>query len=249
MIDTMTPDRILTERPGGAWLIADLPEHERPRERLQQRGADALGDAELLAILLRTGCRNRSAVDLARDLIAHCGGSLRTLADARLQELALVKGIGLAKAVEIQAAFALAGRLRRFRDADRPRLQSPGDVADFLREGFRGRTREEFHVLMLDPRHHLLRDECVTIGLADRSQVHAREVFRGAIRENACRVLLAHNHPSGDPSPSPQDIECTRGLVGAGKLVGIEVIDHIIIGHTSATRTVDWLSFKEANLL
>lgn len=230
-------------------LIADLPAHERPRERFQACGAKALGDAELLAILLRTGTRDRSALDVSREILTGCGGTLAGVAEARLQELAAIKGVGINKAIGVQAAFALARRLQQTQARERPKLESPAAVADLLREELRGKSQEEFHVLLVDPRHTLLRDDCVTIGLADRSQVHAREVFRTAIRESACRVILVHNHPSGDPAPSPQDLECTRSLVHAGKVIGIEVLDHIIIGSRSPSRPVDFLSFKEARLL
>jgi DNA repair protein RadC len=244
-----TPATTYSEAPARAFLIADLPAHERPRERLRQNGDAALSDAELLAILLRTGTRDRSVLDLSRLLLATYGGSLATLHQASVSELATVKGVGMTKALTLRAAFALARRLQRQQPAARPRIQSPGEVADWLREEFRGKAQEEFHALLLDPRYALIRDECVTVGLADRSQIHAREAFRAAIRESACRVLFVHNHPSGDPTPSPQDLECTRTLVGAGKLLGIEVIDHVILGSRSPLRPLDWYSFKHANLL
>jgi DNA repair protein RadC len=239
------------ERTGsaGVYLIADLPEHERPRERLLSRGDDALGDAELLAILLRTGTRSRSAVDLARDLLARFEGRLAPLASASVAELASVRGVGQAKALQVKAAFALAKRFQQAPGQERLRVQSPGDVADLLRERCRGKTQEEFYVLQLDSRNFMLRHDCVTIGLADRTQVHAREVFRQAIREGCSRLILAHNHPSGDPTPSPQDVECTRNLVQAGKVIGIDVLDHIVLGNCTATRLRDFLSFRESNLL
>ena len=231
------------------YLIADLPEHERPRERLLQQGVEALSDAELLAILLRTGTRDRSAVDLARDVLAAADGCLARLAAASVTDLARVRGIGQAKAIEIQAAFALARRLRDTLAAERFRIQNPADVGELLREQLRGKPQEEFHVLLLDTRNYVLRDECITVGLVDRSQIHAREVFRTAIRENSSRVVLAHNHPSGDPTPSPQDIECTRSLVSAGKVFGIDVLDHVVLGTRTPSRPRDFVSFRESNLL
>jgi DNA repair protein RadC len=160
-----------------------------------------------------------------------------------------VPGIGKTGASAVHAAFALGRRLLRDPGRDPLRLHAPGDIADFLTPGFASKTQEEFHVLLLDPRNCLIRDETVTIGLADRTQIHAREVFRRAIRENATRIILAHNHPSGDPTPSAQDIECTRQLTSAGKIVGIEVLDHVVIGTRSPSRPRHWLSFREANLL
>ena len=230
-------------------MIADLPEHERPRERLLDKGSEALSDAELLAILLRTGARNRSAIDLAREVLTAFDGKLSALAGASVAEIDAVRGIGQAKAVEIRAAFALARRLQEQAEPGRRKISGPAEVADLLRESLRGKTQEEFHVLLLDTRNFLLRDECATIGLVDRSQAHAREVFRSAIRETCSRVVLAHNHPSGDPTPSPQDLECTRNLVAAGKIVGIEVMDHVVLGSRTPDRPRDFLSFKEENLL
>jgi DNA repair protein RadC len=230
-------------------LIADLPSHERPRERLLAVGSEALGDAELLAILLRTGTRERSALDLARDVLARFEGDITRLAACAVTDLRAVRGIGRTKAVEVQAAFALARRLAAAVGRQRPRLQSPAEVATLLREAFRGRAQEEFHALLLDTRNDLLRDVLITVGLVDRTQVHAREVFRDAIRENCSRLILAHNHPSGDPTPSSQDIDCTKSLTAAGKVIGIEVLDHVVLGTRTAARPRDYVSFREAGLL
>ena len=231
------------------YLIAEMPDHERPRERLIENGVDALSDTELLAILLRTGSVGRSAVDLARDLLGQFGGDLIRLTQATVKELCAIRGIGLAKAVEIHAALALALRVHRQHGRHRPRIGGPEDVASLLREKMRGKRQEEFHVLLLDTKNAILRDECATVGLVDRSQVHAREVFRSAIRECCSRVVLAHNHPSGDPTPSSHDISCTRGLVSAGKIVRIEVLDHVVIGRSSPSRPRDYVSFSEEGLL
>jgi DNA repair protein RadC len=232
-----------------AHLIAELPDRERPRERLVAKGADSLSDTELLAILLRSGPRGRSVLLLARDLLAAFDGDLARLAAAAVGELRQVRGIGPAKAVEIHAAFALARRLAAHMSGERPRLEGPAEVAALLRETFRNAKQEVFHALLLDTKHFLIRDEQVTIGLVDRSHVHAREVFRSAIRESCSRIILAHNHPSGDPTPSAQDISCTRNLVAAGKVVGIDVLDHVVIGQRTPTRSRDYMSFREENLL
>jgi DNA repair protein RadC len=237
------------ERKGGGCLIAEMSEHERPRERMQQVGPDSLSDSELLAILLRTGTRGRSALDLARDLLRAFGGNLNGLAKATLTELRTLHGIGGAKALEISAAFTLARRLASQAGPGLVRIQGPMDVVNLLREKLRLKSQEEFHVLLLDTKHHVLRDECVTVGLADRSQIHAREVFRPAIRESCSAVILAHNHPSGDPTPSPQDLDCTKALVAAGRLIGINVLDHVVIGRPNPAFASEFVSFREANLL
>ncbi len=231
------------------YMIAEMPSHERPRERLRHHGAEALSDTELLAILLRTGQSGRSVLEVARDLLEKFGGDIGQIAVATVEELRQVVGIGTAKAVELRAAFAIARRLSARRAIERPRLESPSEVADLMREVLRGKRQEEFHVLLLDTKHRLLRNECVTVGLLDRSQVHAREVFRTAIRESCSRLVLVHNHPSGDPTPSAQDISCTRNLCAAGKIIGIEVLDHVVIGVQSISRTRDFLSLKEEGLM
>ena len=224
-----------------------LPVVELPERRLMECPAEYLADSELLALVMP---RQSPEITLAsaRKMLLDLGG-LPGLYRAGVAVLAQYQGIDPTGARLIHAALSLATRLNRAPGRERMRLEAPGDVAEFMRPVFFQKEKEEFHVLLLDPRHNLIRDECVTIGLADRSQVHAREVFRTAIRENACRVILCHNHPSGDPMPSPQDIECTRGLVGAGKLIGIDVIDHIIVGERTPSRPVFWLSFRETNLL
>ena len=215
----------------------------------RSHGADALTDAELIAILLRTGTRERPVLDLARDLLRSADNDLARLAGLGIPELRAVKGIGETKAIEIHASFALARRLCRGIGNGRPKLRHAADVAVLLREKFRGKTQEELHALLLDTRNYLLRDELVTIGLADRSQAHAREVFRNAIRENCSRIILVHNHPSGDPMPSAQDVECTRGLVQAGRVIGIEIADHVVLGSSTPDRPRDYASLRELGLM
>ncbi len=232
-----------------AHLIAEMPDRERPRERLVRQGAESLSDTELVAILLRSGLRGRSVIQLARDVMKAFGGDLKSLAEASITELRRIRGVGPAKAVEIHAAFALARRLCAYTEQARPLINGPGDIIELLREKLRTTRQEEFHVLLLDTKHFLIRCERVTIGLVDRSHVHAREVFRSAIRESCSRVVLVHNHPSGDPTPSAQDISCTRDLVAAGKIVGIEVLDHIVMGRRSPARPKEYVSFKEEKLL
>ena len=233
----------------GSLLIADLPGHERPRERLIRQGSEALSDAELLAILLRTGRRGVSVLDLARHVLSQFDGSLNRLAAASVSELRRVRGIGPAKAVEIHAAFALARRLAASAEQGLRCLNDPASVNDLFRERFRSASQEEFYVVLLDAKNQLLGTELITLGLVDRTQIHPREVFRTAIRENCSRVLLVHNHPSGDPTPSAQDIAANRQLVEAGKIVGIEVLDHVVIGNPARFQGRAYVSFRQENLM
>ena len=231
------------------FCIAEMPESERPRERLMEFGADALSNTELLAILLRTGTQRCSVITLARRVLDRFGGGLGGIARATVSELQQLDGIGVAKAVEIHAAFTLARRLSRQVGNNLVRLTAPGQVADYMRETFRGKRQEEFHALLLDTKHALIRDHCVTVGLVDRSQIHAREVFRPAIRDACSRVLLVHNHPSGDPTPSEQDIRCTRSLASAGKIVGIDVLDHVVVANRDECCGREFVSFREEGLM
>ena len=233
----------------GVHLIAELPERERPRERMLSQGADALSDTELVALVLRNGLHGRSVLSLARDVMEAFRGDLGHLAKATIGELRGIRGIGIAKAVELCAAFTLAKRLAAQRTPERCKVGAPAEVLGLFKEHFRGLMQEEFHALLLNTKHYLMRDECITLGLVDRSQVHAREVFRTAIREGCSRIVLVHNHPSGDPTPSPQDIICTQQLVEAGKIIGIAVIDHVIIARPGVRQGRQYLSFREEGLL
>jgi len=224
--------------------IKDLPDLERPRERLAALGADALSHAELIAILLRTGLRGQSAIDIGRALIRDYG-DLHALAQASLEDLQQVKGIGRDKAVTLKAAFTLARRMAAEIRATRPQLDDPAAVADHLRDEFRGKEVEEFHVVLLDTRRRLIRAERVTTGILDSAIVHAREVFRPAIAANASALVLVHNHPSGDPTPSKADLTITRDLIRAGQLLKIEILDHIILGEKTTERERDYVSLKE----
>ena len=230
-----------------AYRITDLPLSERPREKLHALGADRLDTAELIAILLRTGTGGRSAIEIGRELLAHFQ-SIERLAGASVEELSAIKGVGTAKAVQLKAAFALASRLPATREA-RPMLRTPRDVADRLREEMQHFEVEEFHVLMLDTKNRLIRDIKVSKGTLNASLVHPREVFREAIRAGAASVILGHNHPSGDPTPSGDDLRITRELIEAGRVLKIEVLDHIIVGKRDSGRTEDFVSVKEIGLI
>jgi DNA repair protein RadC len=224
--------------------IKDLPAQERPRERLAENGAEALKTSELLAILLRTGSKGVSAVDLGERLLQQFG-TLDNLARAPLHELQKVKGIGRDKAIGLKSAFTLAQRMVQETRHDSPVLDRADFVADLLREETRFHPVETFHVLLLNTRRRLIRIERVSHGTLDTILVHPREVFKAAIGANASAIVLVHNHPSGDPSPSEADIRVTRDLIRAGQLLKIDVLDHVIIGARSQERAKDYVSLRE----
>jgi len=224
--------------------LKDQPVSERPRERLVARGPDALTHSELIAILLRTGLRGANVVQVAQSILQKFG-SLNTLALATVDELKQVPGIGRDKAVTLVAAFALARRMEQERREESPVLDNPATVVNFMRETNRLLNVESFQVLLLNTRKKLIRVEVISQGLLDTILVHPREVFRAAIMANAAGIVLAHNHPSGDPTPSDADIKVTRDLIRAGQLLKIEVVDHVIIGRATAERAKDYSSLRE----
>jgi DNA repair protein RadC len=232
--------------------IREWPTADRPRERLQGLGPRSLSPRELLAILIETGVPAgggrpaRSALDLAGDLLRHFGGeggALRRLASASVPALRGVPGIGAAKATKILAALDLGRRAAEEARPARERVHAPAAVYERMRFQMRDLPHEEFHVLLLNTQNEVLRDLQVTRGTLDASLVHPREVFRAAIVEAAAAVILVHNHPSGDPTPSAEDRQVTRQLREAGKTVGIEVLDHVIVGEGR------YVSLVEAGLL
>ena len=224
--------------------IKDLPQHERPRERLASEGAEKLRDAELLAILLRTGSKGFSAVRIAEQLLAQFG-TLEKLARAPLADLQRVKGIGRDKAIALKSAFTLAQRMARELRLSEPFIKEPEFVAEMLREEVRFYEVECFQILLLNTRHKLIRIEKISQGTLDTILVHPREVFRLAITAGAAAIVLVHNHPSGDPTPSDADVRVTRDLIRAGQLLKIDVLDHIIIGSRAADRPKDFVSLRE----
>lgn len=211
------------------WTIKDLPPNMRPREKMQQLGPEALTDGELLAILLGTGSKHESAIELAHRILAQPKG-LRFLAEASLHDLLKIPWVGLAKASQIKAAIELSRRIALEDGGVRPAIKTPQDVAALLMEKMRYLDREHFMVLLLDTKHQVLGVETVSIGSLNSTVVHPRELFKTAIKRSAAAVILAHNHPSGDPNPSPEDLAVTGRLVEAGRILGIEVLDHVIIG-------------------
>lgn len=224
--------------------IKDLPDSERPRERLIEHGADALKTSELIAILLRTGLKGTSAIQVAEQLL-HKFGSLDNLSRASLADLRQIKGVGRDKAIALKAAFTLARRMAAEIRQEGPPLDNPENVACLLREDNRSYEVEQFQVVSLNTRRKLIRVDRISQGTLDTLLVHAREVFKTAISANASAVVLVHNHPSGDPTPSEQDIKVTRDLIRAGQLLKIEVLDHIIIGRPSRERARDYSSLRE----
>jgi DNA repair protein RadC len=225
-------------------LIRDMPQEERPRERLAKYGAESLKNSELLAILLRTGYRGNSAVHVAERLLARFE-KLESLARAPLDDLLKTKGIGRDKAIALKSAFTLAQRMASELREEMPAMGGAEQVADLLRAQLAGLSREEFHVVLLNTRHRLIRVEKIGEGILDQVLVHAREVFKPAISASASAVILAHNHPSGDPTPSDADLKMTRDLIRAGQLLKIEVLDHVIFGARTRDRVRDYLSLRE----
>lgn len=224
--------------------IPEWPEHERPRERLMKHGVDALSEAELLAILLRTGTRNHTAVDVARLLLSKFESlerlSSRSLAELRHHDRKL--GLGLAKAATIIAAFEL-GRRAASKSTTKDRIHSPEDVARRYSPHLKDKKHESFIVVLLDSANQIIREVKISDGILNSSLVHPREVFKPAIAEPAAAIILLHNHPSGNPEPSAEDLHITRQLVEASKILSIPIHDHIIIAGNTYT------SFSERGIL
>ncbi|NUQ70672.1 MAG: DNA repair protein RadC [Chthonomonadales bacterium] len=219
--------------------IKEIPTEERPRERLAQYGPQSLSTQELLAIIIRTGSREQSVLRLA-DALLHAFGGLRGLASAELGDLRRTRGIGPAKAVEISACFELGKRLVACADErNRRELTTPEAVANLLMPEMRDLEVEECRLLTLDTKSRLIRIRQISLGILDQTVIHPREVFRPAISDAACSIILVHNHPTGDPTPSADDHSITRRLRAAGEHIGIELVDHVIIGDNR------WVSLRE----
>jgi len=210
-------------------MIRDFPEDQRPRERLLSNGPESLSNHELLAILLRTGTRDESVLQLSYRLLNHFEG-LRQLKDATVEEITSIKGIGTAKAVQILAALELGRRINKLRYEERYVIRSPEDGAKYVMEDLRFLSQEHFVCLYLNTKNQVIHRKTVFIGSLNASIVHPREVFKEAIKRSAASIICAHNHPSGDPTPSREDIEVTKRLVECGRMIGIELLDHLIIG-------------------
>jgi DNA repair protein RadC len=201
---------------------------DRPRERLGRLGAAALGDTELLALILGSGTRRANALAVAT-LVLEAAGGLHGLPACSRDELRRIPGVGEARAAQVLASIELGRRTLLRQPADRPQLLTPGEVATYLLPEFGARPVEQFGIVLLDAKHRLLRTVLLTVGTLDRSVVHPREVFREASAARAAGIVLFHNHPSGDPAPSADDVALTRRLVAAGELMGIDVLDHLVL--------------------
>ena len=226
-----------------SFTIHDLPLPERPRERLLRFGSEALSATEILALILGRGIKGESVIVTAQRLLSQFG-SLKGVATASLEELRQVKGIGPAKAAQIKAAFELSRRLEGPPQSERKiAIKTPEDVLSQIRSQLKGKTKEHFLALLLNTRNQLIRVAPISIGSLDTSIAHPREAFKEAIAASAASIIFAHNHPSGDPQPSEEDIKLTKRLVEAGEIIGIEVLDHIIVCDK------EYLSLKAKGLL
>ncbi len=225
-----------------ALLIRDVPLEERPRERMLQYGPATLNHSELLAILLRTGTVSESAVYLAQRVLKEVGG-LRNLVSFSLDELMKIKGIGAAKAMQIKAGLELGKRVSKASFGERMVIRSPEDVSLFMMEELRYEVKEKFVVIFLNTKNHVIGHEVLSVGTLNSTVVHPREVFRAAIQRSCSAIICVHNHPSGDPTPSREDVEMTQRLHEAGSIVGIDVLDHVIIGDQT------FVSLKEQGMM
>lgn len=225
-------------------MVRDLPKEVRPREKLLQCGASALSDTELLAILLRTGTTSKSVLHLAEDVLAqYKDKGLAAVIHMSPQEIASIHGVGLAKAATVVAAVELGRRLSERAAQTIEKVEGPEDVARYVIPSLRFEQKEHFLAMFLDIRNRILALSTISVGSLTASIAHPREVFREAIRYSAAGVILVHNHPSGDPAPSREDIQLTKQMMKAGEIMGIPVLDHVVVAGEN------FLSLKEANCL
>jgi DNA repair protein RadC len=225
-----------------SFTVRDLPKPERPRERLQKFGPEALSAQELLALVIGRGIPNKSVMNIAQELLAKFG-NIKAISQATIEELSQIKGIGLAKAAQIKACFELGRREELEPELKHFDIKDPEAVVKAIRASIKDKAKEHFKLILLNPRNKIIGISTISIGTLNASLVHPREVFKDAITHSAASVVLAHNHPSGDPEPSEDDLKITKKLVDSGKILGIEVLDHIIIGKNN------FCSFKERGLI
>lgn len=226
-----------------SYTIKDLPEGERPREKLYKYGPKALSNTELLAIIIRTGNKESTAIELSQKLLAGKKEGISFLTDTSIQEITKIKGIGECKAAQILAAVELGKRVMTGMHKDKPKITTPSDIADILMLDMSHLKKEHFKIVMLDTKNQIIGIEDISIGSLNSSIVHPREVYKEAIARSSASIILVHNHPSGDPTPSKEDIAITRRLAEGGDILGIKVLDHIIIGNNR------FLSLKEKDII
>lgn len=226
-----------------SYTIKDLPESERPREKLSKYGVSSLSNAELIAIIIRTGYGDDTAIDLANRILSIDSSGVKFLSYATVEELTTIRGIGNCKAAQIQASIELGKRISRYGGEDKVKIDSPLVLVNLLMEEMRYLKKEYFKIAVLDTKNQIISIENISIGNLNASIVHPREVFNVAIKKSANSIILVHNHPSGDPTPSREDINITHRLVEVGEIVGIKVLDHIIIGDNK------YISFKQRNII
>jgi DNA repair protein RadC len=226
--------------------MKDIPVSERPYEKLEKFGTEALTNAELLAVVIRTGNKDETSVALAQRILAQNegDGGIAFLNDLSLEELRTIKGIGKVKALQIKAVMELSKRVSSaFIINNRMTIKSPDEVSRLLMEEMRYLKKEVFKIILLNTKNHIIKHINVSVGSLNSSIVHPREVFNEAVKASCSGILLVHNHPSGDPEPSQEDIETTNRLVSAGNILGIKVLDHVVIGDGR------YISFKEKGLM
>lgn len=225
-----------------SFTVRDLPKPERPRERLQKFGEKALSLQELLALIISRGIRGKSVMNIAQNLLTEFK-NIKAISEATIEQLCTVKGIGVAKACQIKASFELGKREEldvEIKDFD---IKNPEAVVKVIRASIKDKAKEHFKLILLNTRNRIIGITNISVGTLNANLVHPREVFKDAITHNAASVVLVHNHPSGDPEPSEDDLKITKRLIEAGKILGIEVVDHIIVAKNR------FLSFKEKKLI
>lgn len=225
-----------------ALKIMDLPESERPQERLIRYGAEVLSNSELIAVILRTGTKKQNVINLSSFLLKERGG-LNGLINSTYEELKEIDGIGIVKAAEIMALAEISKRFRSFKSGEDYRISSPKDAADYVMDEMKYLQKEHLRVIMLNTKNMVICSKDVSMGSLNSSIVHPREIYTEAIKRCSASIIICHNHPSGDPTPSLEDINITKRLAECGKIIGIELIDHIVIGDGT------YISLKEKGVL
>lgn len=225
------------------YTIKDLPFNERPREKLISYGVKSLSNVELLAVIIRTGYKDKSALELAKDIIYMDQSGIKNLSQITYEELISLKGVGSCKASQILASIELGKRINSWMGEEKIRVNTPKILAAVLMDDMKFLNKEHFKIALLDTKNQVISIDNVSIGTLNASIVHPRDVFNIAIKKNANSIILIHNHPSGDTTPSKEDINVTNRLIDVGKIIGIKVLDHIIIGDNR------YLSFKEESLM